>query len=174
MIKLFLTGEIQIGKSTAVSRALEQLDVCPSGFRTYFGVDRHSAEHSLYMCPANEPPRCDEEHAIAEFSAGEWPRFNLAQFEKIGLSCLADRSDARLILMDECGKLERDALRFQNRVLELLDGNTPILGVVRQDTAGWLDGIRHHPQTVLLTVTRENRDVIPDEIVRLLRAVLPK
>ena len=172
MDKLFLTGEIQIGKSTAIYRALEMLQVEAGGFCTYFGDNRFTAAHALYMREASEAPQYDETHTVARFSPGQSPELDLHRFEEIGLSALENRRGAPLLLMDECGKLEREAVRFQAKVLSLLDAPIPILGVVRQDTAGWLDAIRHHPRVKLLTVTQENRESIPGEIVRLLSLYL--
>ena len=34
---LFLTGSVQIGKTTALNKTLELLKVTPGGFRSYFG-----------------------------------------------------------------------------------------------------------------------------------------
>ena len=34
---LFLTGKVQIGKTTVVDKAIARLGVTPGGFRTYFG-----------------------------------------------------------------------------------------------------------------------------------------
>ena len=48
---VFLTGDVQIGKSTAIRRAIAQLGRPVYGFRTFF-TDRESAEKSLYMLPA--------------------------------------------------------------------------------------------------------------------------
>ena len=39
---LFLTGSVQIGKTTALNKTLELLKVTPGGFRSYFGEDRKS------------------------------------------------------------------------------------------------------------------------------------
>ena len=47
---VFLTGDVQIGKSTAIRRAIAQLGRPVYGFRTFF-TDRESAEKSLYMLP---------------------------------------------------------------------------------------------------------------------------
>ena len=50
---------------------------------------------------------------------------------------------------------------FRARVLELLDGDTPILGVMRQGAMGWLEDIRNHPKVQLITVTEQNRNDLP-------------
>ena len=52
---LFLTGSVQIGKTTALNKTLELLKVIPGGFRSYFGEDRKSPCRYLYMSSAAEP-----------------------------------------------------------------------------------------------------------------------
>ena len=39
---LFLTGSVQIGKTTALNKTLELLKVTPGGFSAYIGEDRKS------------------------------------------------------------------------------------------------------------------------------------
>ena len=40
------------------------------------------------------------------------------------------------IIMDECGKLERDAFVFQQAVMGALDGSVTILGVEKNNRSG--------------------------------------
>ena len=75
-----------------------------------------------------------------------------------------------LWVMDECGRLERDALAFQRAVLEKLEGDTPVLGVVREGFPGWTKSIASHPNVELITVTEDNRDALPELIRAQLRA----
>ena len=170
---IFLTGAVGVGKSTVIDRCVALLGVIPGGFRTYFGEDRYSVCHSLYMCEAGQKRRYDEGSAVAFFQSGQPPKLDRPRFESFGLHCLQNTA-VPLLLMDECGRLEQEATLFQRRVLELLDGDTPILGVVRQDAAGWLDSIRQHPQVTVLTVTPQNRDALPREIAVRLRPYIKK
>ncbi len=66
---VFLTGDVQIGKSTAIRRAIAQLGRPVYGFRTFF-TDRESAEKSLYMLPAAAERAPGQEDAVAVFSGG--------------------------------------------------------------------------------------------------------
>lgn len=164
---LFLTGSIQIGKTTALNRTLQLLKVTPGGFRSYFGEDRKSPHRYLYMSSAAGPCVFTPEHAIVEFSQddnGAMVRTVLPRFEELGLQYMAEASRYPLIVLDECGRLEQQLPRFRARVLELLDGDVPVLGVVRQDAKGWLEEIRHHPKVRLVTVTAQNRDALPQQL----------
>ena len=65
---IFLTGTVQIGKTTVIDKTLALLGVTAGGFRSYFGADRHCpSHHYLYMSSAAEPRAFTPEHAVVEF-----------------------------------------------------------------------------------------------------------
>ena len=172
---IFLTGAIQIGKTTVLDKTLALLGVTAGGFRTYFGADRRSAHHYLYMSSAAEPRVFTPEHAIVEFGKdadGKLRRTVLPRFAELGLQYLAAAPAYPLIVLDECGRLEQQLHCFHVQVLALLEGDTPILGVVRQDAMGWLEEIRRHPNVRLITVTEENRDDLPRQLAEYYRPLL--
>ena len=175
---LFLTGKVQIGKTTVVDKTIARLGVTPGGFRTYFGEDRRAPHHFLYMSSAARPRSFAPDHAVAEFRLGADGAPTACQllprFVELGLHCLEDAQRHPMLLMDECGRLEQRLPAFRQRVLELLDGSPPILGVVREDAMGWLEGIRRHPRVRLVPVTVENRDRLPEELASYFTALLEK
>lgn len=157
--KIFLTGARQIGKSTVVDRVLTQLQCSVGGFRTAFADAEHTQLQLVSIATGErETVMCRD---------GNGARTVYAQgFDTLGVSALL--GDADLLVADELGFLEEEAHAFQSAVLRALDGDTPMLGVLRQDKNGWLDAVRSHPRVLLLTVTAENRDSIPDEILEML------
>ncbi len=159
---IFLTGEIQIGKSTVIAKTLSLLKITPGGFKTYFGPDRGLPDKLLYMNSASEPNVFREENAVARFFENKPPQSLTRKFDTYGVELIKSaRTGSTLILLDECGSLERDAFVFQKEVIDILDGNTPVFGVVKLASEGWTDRIRNHPKVKLITVTEENRDVLP-------------
>lgn len=172
---LFLTGEIQIGKTTVITRILELLQITPGGFTTYFGPDRSLPDKLLYMNSASKPKVFSPKCAIARLFADKPPEVFTERFSSYGVGLLqAGRNSARLILMDECGSLERDAVAFQEEILDILDGNIPVLGVVKLASKGWTDRIRNHPKVELITVTEKNRDTLPPLLASRLASEMEK
>ena len=117
-----------------------------------------------YSTAADILDKLAPDHAIVKFGQdenGAPVRTILPSFEELGLQYLSEASSYPLIVLDECGRLEQKLPRFRARVLELLDGDTPILGVMRQDAMGWLEDIRNHPKVQLITVTEQNRNDLP-------------
>lgn len=158
---VFLTGPLQLGKSTAIRRALALLDSPVGGFQTYFAQPRGDVERVLYLRDINDTPVPDEACAVVRFGQAG-PSVDTARFDALGTAFLQHaRETAALIVMDECGRLERHALAFQQAVLATLEGDVPVLGVVRHDAQGWVEAIRRHPRVRLVAITMENRDALP-------------
>ena len=164
---IFLTGEIMIGKTVAIEKTISILGVVPGGFKTYFGPDRDAAEKDLYMNPAAEPMVFRKENAIVHFTDSFHPQILTDRFETYGVSLIRKaRNKSKLIVMDECGFLERDAVQFQREILSALDGSIPVLGVIKLASIAWTTRIRNHPNVKIITVDRENRDSLPPLLAR--------
>ena len=170
MKHIFLTGEVQSGKSTVVEKVLAGLNLTVGGFRSGSGDERYDASRRLYLWDVTEIPVCDDAHCVATLSREKGRVAYPEQFDTLGCAALhrAKASGADLILMDECGFLERDAAEFQAEVLRTLDGDTPVFGVVRLRGNAWTDSIKNHPRVTVISVTEENRDELPGQIISLL------
>ena len=161
--KLFLTGARGVGKSTCIDRVLGGI-ACPvGGFRTRFASDNRSL---LLLSDVS-----DRDARIAAHFTGEGKIPVPETFNGYGVSLLSSIPAPGLLLMDELGFLERDALAFRCAVLDALDADTPVLGVIRQGALGWLDALRRHERVEVVTVTEENRDTLPGEIRKRLAAM---
>jgi len=173
---IFLTGEVRIGKSTVLEKILAELgDVRLGGFRTVKVADRTDAYGSVYLVPAAEKsPQCTDENRVAiRRGSGQGTEGFTAVFDAAGTAALCCAEECVLILMDEIGKLERDAAQFGDRICQLLDGDVPILGVVRKEGETPLQHrVRTHPKVRVIEVTKQNRDTLAEEIIQLLRPQL--
>ena len=90
---LFLTGPIQIGKSTALRQALEACQITPGGFLTRWN-DRGDTLHMLPVCGGT----CCPDNQIARRQNGRVTP-DPAAFTRIGCQLLA--TPGELIIMDE-------------------------------------------------------------------------
>ncbi|MDF2938967.1 MAG: hypothetical protein K0Q90_4340 [Paenibacillaceae bacterium] len=170
---VFLTGEIQIGKSTVIHKVVESLNIRPGGFVTGFRRLRTDPNRRLCLNPAWEEPSYDEAHAVARFGEGLPPRPDSIAFDQLGCGYLAAcRPWAQLLLMDELGPLERAAVHFQKAVLQALDGSIPILGVLKKAGHPWMDDIIRHPSVTVIQVTEANRDHLPEQLAAQFRTRL--
>ena len=169
---VFLTGDRQIGKSRALNGALAQLRLPVYGFRTRF-LTRERGSSSLYMVPANDPENFDETMMVAELREGKM-RPLTERFDAWGAHLLreAQKHPEGIILMDEVGHLEKNAMAFQDAIRACLDGDIPVLGVLRKDQS-WHDFIKNHPKVRVITMTEENRGGMADRVAKLILGEAP-
>ena len=204
---VFLTGDIQVGKTTLINKVLNELPKCRlGGFRTVTKADIPGTAGSVYIVRANASCsagasrtggagerfgdenhawilRGDENHAgilcgdenrVGIRCGNPGPKAFPEVFDSFGVSILADAESCDLILMDEIGKMERKALIFTGRVLELLNGDVPVFGVLRKEGSTPLqEQIRSHSNVRLIEVNKENRDRLVPELVHLISTSFP-
>ncbi|MDV0443696.1 nucleoside-triphosphatase [Methanorbis rubei] len=167
---LFLTGDIQVGKSTIISRVLAELDVPVSGFLTVAVPDAEGSSN-IFLVDAQDPV-CSEKCRLAHRVPGKMPEVREEVFVAIGIPLLQDAAGP-LILMDELGWMESSSYAFQQAVFAVLDEDVPVLGVVRDKRLAFLNAVRDHHAVEVLVVTRENReemvDVVRERVLRAMR-----
>lgn len=161
MNKIFLTGTIQIGKSTVVDKVIGAYPGMLGGFRTWFGADRNMPNRFLYISDVYKT-RVRE---AVRFEDGVVKEIYLDSFNEFGTGLLHSPPEAGIIIMDELGRLEGRAEAFKAAVMKALGAETPILGVLRHDARGWLEDIRAHPDVRIIEVTQENRNGLPEEVL---------
>lgn len=167
---IFLTGDVQVGKSTILQKTISALNCSIGGFRSGFGPYRGRPDSRVYLWDAGGEPVYDEDHVVVRFT-DHAPEVLTDRFNTLGVEVLrrARQRQVDLILMDECGRFEGQAADFQAEIFAALDGAIPVLGVVRQGFHGWLDDLRRHPKVTLLPVTPDNRDALPGQITAFLQ-----
>jgi nucleoside-triphosphatase len=167
MKHIFLTGDRQVGKSTAINKALSAAAPVVGGFRTLAGAPENAIEYVHLVRADGTEPFSQENRAFQRRFVGEKRLFTVYPqvFEEHGAALLQPEPGCQLILMDELGLREAACQQFRAAVLSALDGSIPVLGVVQDRDGGFLDDVRHHPQVQLLTVTLENRDAVAQQLI---------
>ena len=119
---LFLTGRKGVGKSTLI-RGLLAAESGPLG--GFFTV---KYQGGVYLLPAAGEGAFTPENLLFYCGHGGDPR----RFDDLGCAALADTAGCGLLVMDELGPHEAEAVRFQAAVFRALEGDIPILGVLQQ------------------------------------------
>ena len=162
MVHLFLTGEVQVGKSTLLRALLERLAFPACGFCTCWAVC--GGEERLHLLPWGAERRCAPENAAA-CRVDRRAQAMSGRFDRLGPPLLLPRKGSRVLVMDELGFLEREEKVFQQAVLGALDGPLPVLGVIKPRQTPFLDAVRAHPRTRAVLVTEENRDALLEKVL---------
>ena len=161
---IFLQGPIHIGKSTIIRKTITLLSktkpLSLAGFYTYRG---ENGDPFVYIIDA-QPSPASEAFPVAKMNDHGMGAIYQDVFDEKGVQFLKKVDSADLICMDELGFLESESLLFQEQVFHCLNGNTPILGVLRDREIPWHKPIKTHPEVSILRVNEENRNDLPERI----------
>lgn len=157
---LFLTGPKQIGKSTVLRALLEGRELALGGFLTVRIFIPGGA--SIHMIRPGEHDFTLENRVFCRLKGVL--HLDSRDFDRIGCALLADRNRYDLLLMDELGPTEAQADAFRQAVLDTLDGNVPVYGILQEAESAFLSEIAAREDVTVVTVTEENRDSLPDTL----------
>ena len=157
-IHLFLTGEKQVGKSTLIKKLIEKDSRKQGGFFTVRMFYPNEGLWYTHLLRPGEKPSPDN----ILFCCSDKKCDSTERFNKLG--CRALESPGELIIMDELGPHEENAVQFKEAVFKTLDGDIPILGVLQKAESMFLKAISEHEKVNSVEVTKENRDLLFDEL----------
>jgi nucleoside-triphosphatase len=182
-IKILLTGEPGVGKSTIISKVVNEIGITPKGFNTLARsvilgeVPESNAQYTegIYIVPfdlGNIPRRGVSPHSEPPVGLRNRRERKVTAFpetfDTLGVKILTDSQDANLIIMDELGFMESEAQLFQQKVLQILNSDATVLGVIKPKHTQFLDAIRALDKVELIDVNIETRDQIPKQIQKML------
>ncbi len=145
---LFLHGESGAGKSYAISSALKSLQIETKGFTTQRIIragDRSRVEIRY----------AGKRSTVAEGVPGNFKAYP-ERFDEAA-EALDDICAGDVVLMDELGFLERNAKRFQNKVLETLQKPCRVIGVCKDEDIPFMRAIRELPAVRTMPVSVQTR-----------------
>jgi nucleoside-triphosphatase len=171
-MRLLLTGNPGIGKTTVVRGALSQLgQLRCAGF--YTEERRHQGRRIAFKIVTLD----GQEGTLAAVGLGE-PKVGkysvcVEQFDKLALPQLDfEATGADLYVIDEIGKMELTSPRFRASVIDLLARPANLLATVARKGKGFLDQIKGRNDVDLVEVNHENRGRLPHEIAaKILREI---
>lgn len=172
MNKLFISGRPRSGKSSEIIRNLTEFSLSHCGFAMQRLTKSGETWAFRLLDLSGEPylthletDNYYDDIAIYMTSPGKW-RGRPAVFD--GKGCIAlekCRDQGALVIMDELGIFERDALDFQRSVFKILDSQLAVLGVLKDKSNPFLDRVRSHPAVVVAEYPAE-------ETVRAIQSLL--
>jgi nucleoside-triphosphatase len=171
---VLVTGCPGVGKTTLVRAVVDALGVRAMGFVTREireGGERVGFAIEDLEGPSGVLARVD---LAGPYRVGRYG-VNRDDLERIGVKAL-DRAvgRARLIVMDEIGRMELCSEPFQSAVGRALDCPVPVLATIQDRANPFLDAIRARDDIELLRITEADRDPARVRVVRLLTGLLKR
>ena len=162
-------GEQGVGKSTVIARVRRALDLPEAGFETVREpetADERGTPVRIYR--VGRPRIRTEENVVAFVGPGGRTAFP-ETFDRYAAFLREDTRNCGLIVLDELGFLEADAADFCRTVLDLLDGDVPVLAAVKPKDTPFLSEVRNHPKGKRFHIDEGNRDALAEEVLAFLR-----
>ena len=168
-----ITGLPGVGKTTLIRKLAERLtEYRPAGFYTEEIRNERGIREGFRLVTL-----CDRRLVLSHirhtgpYRVGRYG-VDVAEFE-----CLLEELNLRdslapVIIIDEIGKMECFSRRFIDTVTLLLDGPKTLVATIALKGEGFIRQVKQRPDCRLVTVTRENRDRLPDELASELQARL--
>lgn len=153
---IFLTGNKHIGKSTFLQKVLEPFSGSLGGFYTVRTRTFLKDAYSVHLYQASCQPVPSAENLL--FSCQLPAEDVSARFNLLGCQALRESEGCSLLLLDELGPREAEAAAFRKNILSLLDGKTPVFGVLQAPAAETWPEILAHPEVLLFHITEQNRN----------------
>ena len=159
---LFLIGPPEVGKSTIIQKVATFFSsIKIGGFVTepVFRSDGRLGGYQLRSLLSNERQLFAERNLLSHS-----PRFFIKTviFDTFGQSIMqASLKKASLIIADELGTMENEAFLFQQAIIQCLESERIVLGVLKQKSNPFLDSIKKRSDIHLFQVNRENRNRLP-------------
>ena len=89
---------------------------------------------------------------------------DVAGFERLLTELDLVQARSRLFIIDEIGQMECLSRQFIKDVTTLLDGPNIVVATIALKAGGFIRQVKQRPDCRLITVTRENRDRLLDEL----------
>ena len=169
---ILICGARGVGKSTLVDRLLRNCRVPVYGFRTKATERDEHGFFQFYIHPAGNQQWFYREENHIGFGNEQHREIDPYVFADFGVRCLEAESGG-IIVMDELGFMESGSPEFCNRVVDCLDGDIPVLAIVKaRYDVPFLDRIRNHPKAMCFEITKENRDELYLQLLPLIEQLI--
>jgi len=162
---ILLTGPPGIGKTTAIRKIIQRLRMDVGGF--YTQEIREKGQRKGFLIKNLEGQEGILAHVDyrSKYVVGKYG-VNVESLEKVAVPAIYKAMEEnKLIVLDELGKMELYCPEFQRAVIKALDSPNPLLGVIQMSKNPFLDSIRARKDVRIITLTHENRDTVPDEVL---------
>ena len=94
-------------------------------------------------------------------------RVDVESLDKVGVSAIREATHkCEMVVIDEIGKMELFSDAFKEAALEAINSGKRVLGTIMLSSHPWADEIKRHPHVAVITLTRENRNQVLEQMLK--------
>lgn len=167
-MNVFLTGDINVGKTRLINRFVEQYCGSVGGYKTVRKKSRIDDFYGVYLldirnnenllCAMSRVGSCKPDKSLKSYNT---------VFETLGVKLLTFDEMPELVIMDELGVLEEKCMLFGQKVHDCLEAKTDVLGVIKKRKSAFLEGIRNRKDVIVFEVNKSNADEVYNKIIKI-------
>ncbi len=167
---LLLTGPPGVGKTTCLRRAAETLRGIPihgfvteeireAGQRMGFRIETFDGDSEVFAHVKIRSP-----HRVSKYGV------DVDALERVVSQQFSTIPAGGVVLLDEIGKMECLSGRFLETVESLLDAGAVLVATVALRGSGLIERVKRRSGVLLWTITRANRQEMPQQIAGWVRS----
>ena len=168
--KILLTGKPGIGKTTVIKKILKKLNGNAVGFYTEDYRDKKTNKRKGFKIITSDGKEgvladvnLDSKYRVGKYGV------SIKEFEKLVIPILEEalNSKEKIVIIDEIGKMEFFSEKFKELVNKIIENpEIKVIATISQkDFHPLIKKFKNLPYVKVIEVTKENRDVLPEEII---------
>jgi nucleoside-triphosphatase THEP1 len=167
---IFLTGAPSSGKTTVIKKVIGGIGLPANGF--YTEEERIDGRRVGFLMKTVDGEKGYLAHQDIR-SDIHIRRYGVSieNIEAVAVPSIIPRGD-NIIILDEIGKMECFSEVFRRAAIEALDSTNIVVGTITFGGDEFILGIKKRGDMEIIEVTPENRDLLPDVILRKISELL--
>jgi len=169
---IFITGAPSSGKTTVIKKVIDGLGTSANGF--YTEEERVAGKRVGFLMKTLDGKRgyLGHQDIQSDFHIRRYG-VSIGNIEMIAVSAITP-VQGNVIILDEIGKMECFSGAFRKAAVKALDSQNIVVGTITFGGDDFILSIKGRGDIEIHEVTSENRDALPDMILRKISDILRK
>jgi nucleoside-triphosphatase len=159
---ILFTGVPGCGKSTIIEKIVQRIDRPSTGFFTR--EIRSSGRRAGFSITTLDGRRGVLAHIDirSRIRVGRYG-VNLQDIDAVAVPSMVPASDTVWVVVDEIGKMECFSALFRQTLIRVLDSPNTVVGSIALKGDAFIEAVKKRPDTLLITVSQQNRELLVEE-----------